>query len=175
MAALKHGNSIRLALVSAWRGTDAILLSELRFSLHRNTVVLHLDIPPCLVISDTSRPVVQGEHLCSITPETTAESCGQVNQLWENSGVCSWKPAEKIYHEKPPYITFSHGERTKNLLILWGVEVKACLVTLQPDFNQILLRANPAGFKERLSSLFIRLHSQTRGGEGRFLQRTSKR
>lgn len=137
MAALKHGNNIRLALVSAWRGTDTILLSELRFSLHRNTVVLHMDLPPCLVISDTSRPVVQGEHLCSITPETTAESCGQVNQLWENSGVCSWKPAEKIYHEKNPIHNFQSWRKDKKTP---NIMRSASLQLVWWHYSQILIR-----------------------------------
>lgn len=77
----------------------------------------------CLVISDTPRPVVQCKRVHSITPETTTEGCGQVNWLWENSGVCSRRSTEKIYCEKKIYITFNHGERTKRLTILWGGQV----------------------------------------------------
>lgn len=51
----------------------------------------------------------------------------------------------------------------------------ARLVTLQTEFKQVLMRANPSGFRERLSSLLIRLHFKSWRREEQFLQRTSKR
>lgn len=70
MAVLKRGNNVRLTLDSAWHGAGTSRCSQMRFSLHINMVMLHLDIPPYLVIPGMVEPVVQPEHVHSITPET---------------------------------------------------------------------------------------------------------
>lgn len=142
VAALKHVNNIKLALDSAWCGADTILLSELGFSLHVNTVMLHMDIPPCLVISNTSRPVVQCEHVHSITAETTTEGCGQVNQLWENSGVCSWRPAEKIYHEKTQNHNFQSRRKDKKTPNIMERESLQLVITARFQSDIIVCKFN---------------------------------
>lgn len=106
-------------------------------SLHINTVMFHMGIPPCLVISDTYRPafIVQCELVHSISPDHNRGLWWAYNSYERIQGYIH-KGHQQRQNENI-YVSFGEREKRKRLPILWRGQVYSwfCDITdsFQPD------------------------------------------
>lgn len=103
-----------------------------------------------------------------ISPESIIEGCGELISVTREFKGTSIKATSKDNMKIYMYPSVKE-KREKGSQYYGEGKFTADFVTLQIDFNQTLMGANPMGVTEMFSSLLIRLHFWTQWGKGRFL------